>query len=66
MEDNVKMVLREAGCGRIDWIHLAQDKDQWRALVNTVMKLPSSIKCSEVLEQLSDWRLLEKDSTPWI
>jgi hypothetical protein len=33
------MDLREIGWGVMDWIHLAQDTDQWRALVNTVMKL---------------------------
>jgi hypothetical protein len=32
---NVKMDLRETGWGGMDWIHLAQDRDQWRALVNT-------------------------------
>jgi hypothetical protein len=37
--DNVKMDLREIGGDGIDWIHLAQDRDQWRALVNTVMSL---------------------------
>jgi hypothetical protein len=36
---NVKMYLRELGWGGIDWIDLAQDKDWWRALVNTVMNL---------------------------
>jgi hypothetical protein len=38
-EDNIRMNLREIGWGGMDWIDLAQDKDQWRALVNTVMKL---------------------------
>jgi hypothetical protein len=38
-EDNIKMDLREMGWGAIDWIDLAQDRDQWRALVNTVMNL---------------------------
>jgi hypothetical protein len=38
-EDNIKMDLREMGWDSIDWIDLAQDKDQWRALVNTVMNL---------------------------
>jgi hypothetical protein len=38
-EDNIKMDLRERGWGGMDWIHLAQDGDQWRALVNTVMNL---------------------------
>jgi hypothetical protein len=37
--DNIKMNLRETGWDRIDWIDLAQDRDQWRALVNTVMNL---------------------------
>jgi hypothetical protein len=35
--DNIKIDLREIGCGGVDWIDLAQDRDQWRALVNTVM-----------------------------
>jgi hypothetical protein len=38
-EDNIRMDLREIGWGGMDWIGLAQDKDQWRALVNTVMNL---------------------------
>jgi hypothetical protein len=38
-EDNIKMGLREIGSGDVDWIHLAQDRDRWRALVNTVMNL---------------------------
>jgi len=35
-EDNIKMDLQEVG-GRRDWMELAQDRDRWRALVNTVM-----------------------------
>jgi hypothetical protein len=37
--DNIKIELRGIGWGGMDWIGLAQDRDQWRALVNTVMKL---------------------------
>jgi hypothetical protein len=36
---NIKMDLREIGRVGMDWIDLAQDRDQWRALVNTVMNL---------------------------
>jgi hypothetical protein len=37
--DNIKMDLREIGWKYMDWIDLAQDRDQWRAFVNTVMNL---------------------------
>jgi len=37
--DNIRMDLQEVGCGYIDWIGLAQDRDRWRALVSTVMNL---------------------------
>jgi hypothetical protein len=38
-KDNIRMDLREIGWGGMDWIDLAQDRDQWRALVNAVMNL---------------------------
>jgi hypothetical protein len=38
-EDNIKMDLGEIGFGDVNWIHLAQDRGKWRALVNTVMSL---------------------------
>jgi hypothetical protein len=37
--NNIKVDVRETGWGGRDWIYLAQVRDQWRALVNTVMNL---------------------------
>jgi hypothetical protein len=37
--NNIRIDLREIGWDGMDWIDLAQDRDQWRALVNTVMNL---------------------------
>jgi hypothetical protein len=37
--DNIKIDLREIGWDGMDWVDLAQDRDQWRALVNTAMNL---------------------------
>ena len=37
--DNIRMDLQEVGCGYMDWIGLAQDRERWRTLVNAVMNL---------------------------
>jgi hypothetical protein len=38
-KDNIRMGIREIGWEGVDWMHLAQDRDQWWALVNMVMSL---------------------------
>jgi len=38
-EDNIRMDLREVGCGCVDWMELAQDWDRWCALVSAVVNL---------------------------
>jgi len=38
-EDNIRMDLRQVGCGCVDWMELAQDRDRCRALVSAVMNL---------------------------
>jgi hypothetical protein len=58
------MDLGEIGWDGVDWIDVAQDRNQCRSLVNTVMNLRVPIKCWEVLEWLLNWRLLKKGSAP--
>jgi hypothetical protein len=38
-DDNIKMDLQEVGCGDIDWIGLALDRDRWQEILNAVMNL---------------------------
>ena len=42
--DNIRVDLQEVGCGYMDWIGLAQDRDRWRTLVSAVMDL--RVPCS--------------------
>jgi hypothetical protein len=39
MGDNIKINLQEVGCGGMDWIELARDRDRWRALVTAVLNI---------------------------
>ena len=48
--DNIRLDLQEVGCGYVDWIGLAQDRDRWRTLVSAVMNLGVSMKCGECLD----------------
>ena len=45
-EDNIMIDLQEVGCGSVDWIGLAQNRDRWQALVNVILKLwvPYNVK----------------------
>jgi hypothetical protein len=38
-EHDIKMDLQEGGCGVVDWVELAQDRDRWRALITAIMNL---------------------------
>jgi hypothetical protein len=47
--DNIKMDLREIGWDGVDWIDLAQGRDHWRALMNTVMNLRVPLNAGKFL-----------------
>jgi hypothetical protein len=47
--------IYEIGCQGEDWIHLSENSDQWRALVNTVIKLSGSIKQGDFRDYLGDY-----------
>jgi hypothetical protein len=48
-EDNIRIGLREIGWEGVDWMHLAQERDQWWALVNMVMNLQVPYKAENFL-----------------
>jgi hypothetical protein len=48
----------------MDWIYVAQDSGQWRALVNTVMDLRVPYNVWKFLSSQTTWRLLKKGSAP--
>jgi hypothetical protein len=62
--DNIIMDLGVIGWDGRDWMELAQGRDQWRALVNTVMNLRVPQNCWEFPELLHKWQLLRKGSAP--
>ena len=39
MEDNIKMDIQEVGCGGVEWLYVAQDRDRWQLVVSVVMNL---------------------------
>jgi hypothetical protein len=48
--DNIRMDLRVVGWGDVDWIGLAQDRNRWRAVVNSVLNLRVPMKCWKTIE----------------
>jgi len=50
MGHNIRIDLKEVGCGYMDWTGLAQDRDRWRTLVSAVMIPSGSVKCGELLD----------------
>jgi hypothetical protein len=63
--DNIKNDLQEVGGGFGDWMERAQDRDRWRALVSTVMRLSGFISAGNFLTSCKTTYLLKRDSAPW-
>jgi hypothetical protein len=60
--DNIRMDLGEVGWGDVDWIGVAQDRDRWRALVNSVLNLRVPLNAGKLLSGLTSSGL--STSTP--
>jgi hypothetical protein len=62
--DNTKIDLREIGWDGVDWIDMAQNRDKWRALVNTILNLRVPYNAGKFLSGCTIVRLLKKGSAP--
>ena len=61
--DNIRMDLQEVGCGNMDWIRLAQDRDRWRTLVSAVMNLQERHHWGDL--SVDEWIILGWISRRW-
>jgi hypothetical protein len=57
--NNIKMNLRDIGWDDMDWLYLAQDRDQWRALVNIILYFSSCERGNEPSDSVKRWEFLE-------
>ena len=63
--DNIRMDLQEVGCGYMEWIGLARDRDRWRILVSAVMNLRVPWNGGNFLTDCKPVNFSKKDSAPW-
>jgi hypothetical protein len=65
-EDNIKMDLREIRWDGVDWIGLAQDRVQWRAIVNTVMNFRVLQNIGKLLSSCTSDRFSRRADLNWV